>query len=199
MPHTLCCFPLNFSVQSLEEKFYFKEDFNVLKCILFFFFFFNSEQNLQNLKAWFHKMISDFGVWKDMQFLGESGFQDLSQFINKFSLNVWSVTVLEKLFGRKPNKLSSKHCQISGTTLSELYSPYKWFDCDQIINEVRISEYFWAALLLISKSTLSFLSPSFHCCHLLNRNSKILPSHHFVLFLPGFPNCFSSDHLLELF
>lgn len=146
-------------------------------------------------------MISNFEVWKDLQFLGDSGFQDLTQSINKFTLNVWSVTVLEKLFGKKPNKLSSKHCQISGTTLSELYNSYKWFNCDQMINEVRISEYFWAALLLISKSTcLSFLSPSFHCCHLLNRNSKILPSCHFVLLLPGFPNCFfSSDNFLDFF
>jgi len=69
-------------------------------------------------KAWFHEMTSALWSWKDLWFLEDSGFRNLSQSISKFTLNVWSVTVLEKWLGRKPNKLSSKHCQISGATSS---------------------------------------------------------------------------------
>lgn len=64
-------------------------------------------------------------------------------------------------------------------------------------NEVRISEYFWVFLLLISKST--HVLPSFHSIHFLDRKRKVLPSHHFVLLLPGFLNSFSSDNFLDLF
>lgn len=105
-------------------------------------------------KAWFHEMTSDLWTPKDLWFLGDSGFQDLSQSISKFTLNVWSLTVLEKWLGRKPNKLSSKHCQISGATLSELNSPYKWPNCDKMTTSEYLSMYLsiWAALLLISKA-----------------------------------------------